>query len=167
MTDNVTIGKIVAPHGVRGDVRILPFTDFPDRFLNMKNVLLEDGSQLTIEKAKRHKQFILLKFKGIDDMDAAEKLRNLALQVKREDAVPLPEGSYYIFDIVGLSVYTEAGELLGKVTNVLETGSNDVYVVDRPDEKQALLIPALKKVVTNIDVSGGRIVVKLQEEWSE
>ena len=165
MPNSVTIGKIVAPHGVRGDVRVVPLTDFPDRFLKLKEVLLDDGQVLTVQQAKFHKQFILLKFAGFDDMEAAERLRGKKIQVCREEAVSLPEGNYYIFDIIGLKVYTVDGEYLGTVTDVLQTGSNDVYVTERPQEDKPLLIPALKKVVLNIDIKAGRMTVKLQEEW--
>lgn len=165
MFDSVTIGKIVAPHGVRGDVRVIPLTDFPDRFSKLKDVLLDDGQILTVQQAKFHKQFVLLKFSGVDDMNAAEKLRGKKIQVRREDAAVLPEGNYYIFDIIGLKVYTADDEYLGTVTDVLQTGSNDVYVTERPEEDQPLLIPALKKVVSNIDIKAGRMTVKLQEEW--
>lgn len=166
MTDAklIAIGKAVAPHGVRGDVRVIPLTDFPDRFLTMKNVKLEDGRVLGVESAKFHKQFVLLKFRGLDDRNAVENLRGKLLMVDREDLVKLPEGHYYIFDIVGLKVYDEAGACLGTVADVLATGANDVYIAEQ-EGKPPLLIPALKDVVLAIDVPGGRMTVRLQEEW--
>lgn len=162
-TELITVGKIVAPHGVRGDVRIIPLTDFPDRFYDLKTVFVEDGAQLTIEAVRQHKKFVLLKFAGYDSMDAAQTLRGKTLKIKREDVVKLPEGQYYIFDIVGLNVFTEEGVSLGSITDVLQPGSNDVYVVEQHDKKE-LLIPAIKEVVKKIDIEGKQMIVKLQEE---
>jgi 16S rRNA processing protein RimM len=162
-TDLITIGKIVAPHGVRGDIRIFPLTDFPDRFHDLKEVVVEDAGELKIESARPHKKFILLKFSGIDTMDDAKRLSGKLIKVRREDAVKLPEGQYFIFDIIGLSVFTEDGEQLGVITDVLQPGSNDVYVVEQPD-KSELLIPAIKEVVMKIDIVSKQMVVKLQEE---
>lgn len=159
----VIIGKVVAPHGVRGDVRVIPLTDFPDRFLNMKSVLVGD-QRLPIESAKFHKQFLILKFRGLDDRNSVEQLRGSLLQVQKKDAVPLEEGRYYVFDIVGMSVYTADGRLEGVITDVISTGSNDVYVVERQGGR-ALLVPALKKIVASIDVAGKRMVIQNPEEW--
>ena len=161
----ISIGKIVAPHGVRGDVRVVPLTDFPDRFQGMKQIMLEDGVSLTVENVKYHNQFILLKFQGLDDMNAVEKLRGKQIQVTRDALVKLPEGHYYTFDIVGLKVQTETGEELGVVTDVIQTGSNDVYVAEQ--DGRTTLIPALKEVVLRIDLAGGLMLVRLQEEWVE
>lgn len=166
MTDAklIAIGKAVAPHGVRGDVRVIPLTDFPDRFRTMKKVQLEDGRALDIESVKYHNQFVHLKFRGIDDRDAAQALKGKLLMVGRADLVKLPEGQYYIFDIVGLKVYDEAGAYLGTVTDVLPTGANDVYIAEREGNKP-LLIPAIKDVVKEIDIPGGKMTVRMQEEW--
>jgi 16S rRNA processing protein RimM len=166
MTDAklIAIGKAVAPHGVRGDVRVIPLTDFPDRFRTTETVQLEDGRTLDIESVKYHKQFVLLKFRGIDDRDAAQALKGKLLMVGRADLVKLPDGHYYIFDIVGLKVFDETGANLGTVTDVLATGANDVYIAEREGHKP-LLIPAIKDVVREIDVPGGRMTVRMQEEW--
>ncbi|SMC67086.1 ribosome maturation factor RimM [Sporomusa malonica] len=161
--DLITIGKIVAPHGVRGDVRIFPLTDFPDRFHDLKAVFVDDVGQLQLESARPHKKFILLKFAGIDTMDDAARLSGKLIKIGRKDAVKLPEGQYYVFDIIGLNVFTEDGEPLGVITDVLQPGSNDVYVVEQPDKRE-LLLPAIKDVVKKIDIAGKQMVVKLQEE---
>ncbi|MDR1702226.1 MAG: ribosome maturation factor RimM [Sporomusaceae bacterium] len=158
------VGKIIAPHGVRGDVRIIPLTDFPERFASLKEVYLDDAQVAVIEQVRPHQNFFLVKFKGVETMDAAETLRGKLLKVRREDLVPLPEGHYYIFDIIGLKVFTETDELLGEITDVLETGSNDVYVVEQQGKPQ-LLLPALKEVVKKIDLENKRVIVRLQEEW--
>ena len=165
MPDNdlITIGKIVAPHGVRGDVRILPLTDFPDRFDDLKAAYVDDVGQLKLESARQHKKMILLKFSGFNTMNDAERLRGKLIKIGRQDLVKLPAGQYYIFDIIGLAVVTEDGEHLGCITDVLQPGSNDVYVVEQQG-KQDLLIPAIKEVVKKIDIAGKQIIVKLQEE---
>ncbi|GMA99312.1 ribosome maturation factor RimM [Pelosinus sp. IPA-1] len=166
MMDNmIVIGKIGAPQGVRGEVRVTPLTDFPERFRELKTALLDDGTSLPIESVRYHQQFVLLKFRGMDNRNDIEHLRGKLIKVERKDLVQLPAGHYYIFDIVGLEVYTEEKEYLGKVTDVLETGSNDVYIVEQKD-KQPLLIPALKSVVLQIDIPSGKMIVKLQE-WEE
>ncbi len=160
----VAIGKIVAPHGVRGDVRVIPLTDFPERFYELKYILLENGSKIEVEDAHFHKQFVLLKFRGLNTRNDIEHLRGKLIYVKREDLVPLPEGHYYQFEIIGLEVYTGQGQYIGEVTDILSTGSNDVYVAEREGQKP-VLIPALKEVVRKIDLDGGKMIVELQEEW--
>lgn len=163
--ERVTIGKIVAPHGVRGDVRILPLTDMPNRFNRLKTVYLDDGRLLEVTAAKSHKQTIILKFAGLEDRNAVEALKGRLLQVDRADAAPLPQGHYYVFDLLGLTVEEENGLVLGKVADVLKTGANDVYVIAGDNGKE-ILIPAIKEVVRRISLEEGRMVVKLQEEWS-
>jgi 16S rRNA processing protein RimM len=165
MADNrIIIGKIVAPQGVRGEVRVMPLTDFPERYRSLKIALLDDGTTLPIESVRYHQQAVLLKFRGLNTRNDIEHLRGKLIQVERKDLVPLPDGHYYIFDLIGLEVYNEQEEYLGKVTDVLQTGSNDVYVVEQKD-KQPLLIPGLKTVVLQIDIVGKKMIVKLQEEW--
>ena len=164
--DRISIGQVVAPHGVRGDVRAQILSDFPERFLTLKTVFLEDNTKLTVESARFHKQFVLLKFRGLDTMNAVEPLKGKLIQVTREDVVVLPEGHYYFFDIIGLAVYTEDGESLGEVTDILQTGSNDVYVAEKQGQKP-LLIPALKEVVRHIDIADKKMIVKLQEEYGD
>ncbi|RJX17596.1 MAG: 16S rRNA processing protein RimM [Ammonifex sp.] len=161
----ITIGEIVAPHGYRGAVRVLPLTDFPQRFLTMATATVNNGKKketYTIERADRHKQFILLKFNEIKDLDAAERLRGAFIEVPREEVVPLPPGRYYIFDVIGLKVWSEDGTYLGELNDVFQTGANDVYSILTADGKE-ILIPALKEVVKMIDIPGGRMVVKLPE----
>lgn len=162
--DMIVIGKIIAPQGVRGEVRVMPLTDFPERFRKMKIVQLDDGTSLPIESVRYHQQFVLLKFQGLDSRNDIEYLRGKLIKIEHKDLVSLPNGHYYIFDIIGLAVYNEQEEYLGKVTDVLETGSNDVYIVEDKD-KQPLLIPGLKTVVLEIDITAKKMIVKLQEEW--
>lgn len=159
----ITIGKIVNTQGHRGEVRVMPLTDFPERFTDMKSVLVKTGDRMerrAVERTYRHKKFAVLKFAGVDDMDAALELKNSLLLVTRDELTPLPEGSYYIFDLVGLEVRTVDGRPLGAIADVIQTGANDVYVVENPGRKQ-LLIPALKQVVRQIDLAAGNMVVEL------
>lgn len=163
----IIIGKIVAPHGVRGDVRVIPLTDFPERFSKMKTVSLDSGQTYQIESTKEHKQFIILKLKGLNSRNDVESLKGHLIQIPREDAMPLPEDRFYIFDLIGLKVYDEEEKFLGVLTDVLQTGSNDVYIVEESAQAKPLLIPALKKVVLKIDLIEKIMIVKLQEEWEE
>ncbi|MDD4238663.1 MAG: ribosome maturation factor RimM [Desulfotomaculaceae bacterium] len=160
----IRIGKILKSQGHRGAVRVLPLTDFPERFQDMKRVrvkLQDSRVNYTIEEIKPHGKFLSIKFKEIIDMDAADKLKGSYIEVTREELVPLQEGSYYIFDIVGMSVFDHAGTLLGEVTDVIQTGANDVYVLETGG--RPLLIPALKQVVREIDLPGRKMLVELPE----
>lgn len=163
---DITIGKIVGTHGNKGLLKVLPLTDFPDRFLGMNSVTLElDGKQkkYTVIEASPYKRHVLLKLKEIPDMTGAEALKGALIKIRREELTPLPDGSYYIFDIVGINVYTPGGEPLGVVEDVIQTGANDVYVINT-GKPAPLLVPALKDVVREIDVRGGRMIVELPEE---
>lgn len=160
--DLFTIGQIVAPHGVRGDVRIYPDTDFPKRFLKMKYGYI-DGKKYEVESARLHKRVVLMKFVGVDDRNAAELLVKKDLQVPREDLVPLQKGQHYIYDILGSAVYDLQDHELGKLTDVLRTGSNDVYVVTADDGKETLLA-AIPDVIKSIDESDKKIIVD-PPEW--
>ena len=160
--DLFTIGQIVAPHGVRGDVRIYPDTDFPKRFLKMKYGYI-DGKKYEVESARLHKRVVLMKFVGVDDRNAAELLVKKDLQVPREDLVPLQKGQHYIYDILGSAVYDLQDHELGKLTDVLRTGSNDVYVVTADDGKETLLA-AIPDVIKSIDEGEKKIVVD-PPEW--
>ncbi len=165
----ITVGIIVNTRGHRGEVKVLPMTDFPERFAGMNSIILEMQGrfeELKIEKTYLHGKFVIIKFAGVDDMNAARNLKKGVLKVKREDLVPLPEGSYYIFDVIGLEVYTLEGRHLGKVTDVLQTGANDVYQVEGGNSKP-ILIPALKSVVKDINIAEGKMLVELPEGLEE
>ncbi|MCL6611849.1 MAG: ribosome maturation factor RimM [Peptococcaceae bacterium] len=161
---DIVIGKIVGTYGHRGMVKVFPLTDFPDRFFGMDRVTLEqDGKRrvYTVAEVRRHRKHVLIRLEEVADMTGAESLRGAVIKIGREELTPLPEGSYYIFDIVGLKVFTEEGGYVGVVEDVLQTGANDVYVVDT-GEKAPVLVPALKDVVREIDIRGGRMVVRCQ-----
>ncbi|HOV78559.1 MAG TPA: ribosome maturation factor RimM [Bacillota bacterium] len=158
----ISIGKILNTHGLHGAVRILPLTDYPERFNRMSRVDVFIGNvrrELRIEKTYPYKNYIIAKFKEITDMKTAGELKGGLLKVAREELVALPSDSFYIFEIVGLDVYESGGRRLGKVTDVLQTGANDVYVVDTGSKP--LLIPALKQVVREVDLPGRKMVVDL------
>jgi len=161
MDNLITIGKILAPHGVRGEVKVLPLTDFPDRFQQMKSVWLDiHHGLMDIEKVRFNNDIPLIKFRGIDDRDEAEKLRNGLLQVQQSELMPLPAGHYYQYQIIGLEVMDQAGLPLGRIGSIIETGANDIYVVVDPQGRE-LLLPALKQTVLTVDIAAGRMVVKL------
>jgi len=161
----ITIGKIINAHGCQGWVRILPLTDYPQRFLDMRKVTVvrdQHYDEYGIDAVKRHKQMILLKLSKIDDMNAALSLKGALLQVRRTQLVKLPADTYYIFDLLGLEVYTVEQEYLGIVKDVLQTGANDVYVVAN-EQGDTVLIPALKAVVQEINFETRQIRVDLPE----
>lgn len=163
MEQMFTIGKIVNTHGVKGEVRVLPSTDDIKRFGKLKEVQVENRTTITyeIETVRYHKNFVLLKFKGINTMDEAELLKNSLLKINRKDALPLQKDEYYQCDLYGLKVVTDTGRDLGKLTDILVTGSNDVYVV-RNDEKE-ILIPAIKQCILNVDLEAQEMLVHLLE----
>lgn len=162
----ITVGKIVNTQGNRGELRIYPLTDFPERFLDMEKILVElqgKAQYYHIEAARLYKKFVIIRFREAADMTSAEKLKGGLLKVTREELVNLPGDSYYIFDLIGLQVFNGAGDALGTLEDVIHTGANDVYVVAR-EGVPPLLVPALKSVVREIDLPGKRMVVEMPGE---
>ena len=162
---DIAIGKIVGTYGNRGMVKVFPLTDFPDRFFGMNKVVLEqEGRQkeYTVVEAERRKKHVLLKLGEIPDMTGAEGLKGALIKVDRDELTVLSKDSYYIFDIVGLKVFTADGAYAGVVEDVIQTGANDVYVVSR-SKKAPLLVPALKEVIKEIDIQTGKMVVDYEE----
>jgi 16S rRNA processing protein RimM len=155
------VGRVLGAWGIRGDVRVEPHTDAPDRFSSGSRLYL-DGAATTVVSSRPHKGGLLVRLERVDDRNAAEALKGAALAVPRTDVDPLPEGSYYHFEILGLGVWTEEGEALGEVREILATGSNDVYVVRGPAGKERL-VPALTNVVVGVDIERKRMVVRLPE----
>ena len=159
------IGQIVNTFGIKGQVKVTPFTDDIHRFDQLKKVILEKNKKVQereIEEVTYHKNMVLIKFKGIEDINMAETLRNSYLKIKREDAKELPEDTYYIADLLGLAVYTEDGEYLGKVDDIYSTKANDVYVVKDEEGKQ-ILLPGTKEVIQKVDLEKETITVHLLE----
>ena len=157
----ISIGQITTTQGISGEVRVLPLTDFPERFNKLEQVILNQNGELTswaVESARQHKQFILLKLAGMDDLNQARRFRNALIQVPESELMPLPDGQFYVFQIIGLAVYDEDGAYLGQIKEVLRTGSNDVYQIINEDNKE-LLVPALREVVKDIDLENQRVII--------
>ncbi|MCL2565286.1 MAG: ribosome maturation factor RimM [Defluviitaleaceae bacterium] len=155
------VGKIVNTHGIRGLVKVVSQSDDPDKFFKLKSVII-DGKDVEVEQASTNKQFVLLKLKGIDDMNAAEALKGKTLKVPESDALKLAEGEYFIRDIYDMEVYEENGEFLGTIDDIIFTGANDVYVVKKEGTKD-LLIPAIKSCILNVNMPEKRMTVYLLE----
>lgn len=155
---DLIVGEVGRAHGIRGEVRVRPVTDHPERLSEVGHLYLElqsgEGRLLTIERVRRHQSALLIQFAEIKTRTEAEQLSHGRLCLRREDAVPLAEGEYFWDDIVGLEAVTTTGESLGPVTEVLRTGANDVYVTARA------LIPAIPDVVLEVDCEGGRLLIE-------
>ena len=159
----VSIGKIGGTHGYKGLLKVLPLTDFPERFGLLKQVYVgqdKNAELMTVESTTAYKGYFLIKFKGIDNKEAAQELTNQYLKVEEKDIYPLPAGQYYHFQLIGLSVFDENNGYLGILNEVLETGANDVYVV-RSEQYVEILIPAIKQVISNVDLSENKMLVNL------
>ncbi len=161
----LVVGQVLRPHGVRGEVRVKIITAHPERLEQHTYFYLappdspEAVQRYAVEKLRSHKGTLLLKLGGCDDRDAAEELRGMLVQVRIEEAIPLEEGEYYYFQLIGVRVETESGEWIGQVTEVLETGANDVYVVRGP--RGEVLLPAVDNVVLKLDLELKQMVVRL------
>ena len=163
--NKVVLGQIVAPHGVRGDLRIMPLTSNVRLFTDMDYLLLPDDRRLHIVHARPHKNIILVTVKEITSVEAAEALRGQKVSVYREDMPELPEGRYYVGDLIGLPVLDEQGNRIGTFKDVLPTGSKDVYVIQPPEGKD-ILVANIPENIREIDLKNGRIIVRLPE-WDE
>lgn len=154
MEQLLQVGVISSTHGIRGEVKVFPTTDDPDRFRKLKQVILDTGREqkgLEIEGVKFFKQFVILKFKGIDNINDIEKYKGKSLYVTREHAVKLKKDEYFIADLIGMTVKEEDSAILGTVSDVLQTGANDVYVVALADGGEVLL-PAIKDCILSVDM---------------
>lgn len=165
MEDLIAIGQITSPFGIKGEVKVYPLTDFPERFKTTDSVFVckEDFCQVyRIENVRFHKNMVVLQFAECSTRQDAEALRNAYLKVERHNLVELPPGHYYVHEIIGLKVQDAAGCFLGTVRDVLRTGSNDVYVVRRP-EGEDILVPAIKEIVKEIDLDAGQMIIERRE----
>ncbi len=162
MEDLFRVGVIANTHGVQGEVKVFPTTEDPKRFDWLKEVLLNAGEEkipLKIQKVRYFKNLVIVKFKGIDNINDIEKYKGMDLYVTRENAIPLEEDEYYIADIIGSEVNTEDGKFFGVLKDVLETGANLVYVVEQ--EGKEVLLPAIPDCVKDIDTEEKKIVVHI------
>lgn len=158
----LVIGRVLAPWGVRGEVKVELLTDWPDRFALLQRIYLgKDLRPHVLERFRLHKGKAILKLGDCESREAVDGLRGQFIQIPVEEAMPLGEDEYYEYQIIGLGVWTREGEYLGQVREVLYTGANDVYVVRGEDRE--ILIPALEDVVLEVDLEGGRIIVELME----
>ena len=163
MTKYLEIGQIVNTFGIKGMVKIKPFTDDINRFDRLKKIYISNKNgkkEYQIQEIKYHKNMVLMKLEGVDTPEQADLLRQSYLLVDRADEEPLEEGVYYIVDLLGLEVYTDDNKLLGKVEDIFNTGSNDIYVVKDEMGKQ-ILLPGIPDVLKNVDLEKGRITVHL------
>ena len=160
MEQMLRVGVITSTHGVRGEVKVFPTTDDAKRFKTLKKVILDgrEPLELSIEQVKFIKNMVILKFKGYDNINDVETWRQRDLLITRDQAVELKEDEYFITDLIGLTVVNEEEVVLGRVKDVLETGANDVYVVELTGGKE-LLLPAIKDCILNVDLEGGRMKV--------
>ncbi len=165
MESLLQVGIISSTHGVRGEVKVFPTTDDSNRFKNLKEVLLDTGKEqlpMKIEQVKFFKQFVILKFEGIDNINDIEKHKGKSLYVTREHAVKLKKDEYYIADLIGICVLDESGGELGTLTDVMETGANDVYVIAMKDGRE-LLLPAIRQCILEVDIEKMKMKVHLLE----
>lgn len=165
MEDMLKVGVITSTHGVRGEVKVFPTTDDPVRFKRLKKVMLDTGKEtipLEVQGVRYFKQFVILKFKGIDNINDIEKYKKCPLLVSREDAVPLEEDEYFIADMIGMEVVTEDGEGFGTLKDVLQTGANDVYVVTNIRGEE-ILLPAIKECILKVDIKSRKMIVHLMD----
>lgn len=163
MQAKLEIGQIVNTFGIKGEIKISPFTDDIRRFDDLEDVYVRTKKETKlykVENVKYHKNMVLMKLEGINTLEQAEMLRNAFLEVDREHAVPLKEGTYFIADLIGLDVYTDEEKLLGKVEDIYNTGANDIYVVKDELGKQ-ILLPGTKEVIKRVDLEKEKIIVHL------
>lgn len=164
MEDLLQVGVITSVHGVHGEVKVYPTTNDANRFKKLKDVILDTGKKkidLKIVSVKFFKQFVILKFEGYDNPNDIEKYRQCPLLVTRENAVKLSKDEYFIADLVGIDVFDESGHI-GVMTDVIETGANDVYVI-KEDNGNELLLPAIKQCILEVDIENRKMLVHVME----
>lgn len=165
MENYFVVGNIVNTQGIKGELRVMPTVDDITRFKELSHIFVERKGNIKeyeIENVRFHKQFVLLKLKGVDDMTSAEALKGTVVKITEDMAVPCEEDEYYIRDLYDMEVVTVEGERLGVISDVIFTGANDVYAVT-PDEGKDILIPAIKECIVKVDVENNVMTVKLLE----
>ena len=165
MEKYLEIGQIVNTFGIKGQVKVNPFTDDIKKFEKLKEIYIEKKNELKlfqIEKVNYSKNMVILKLKGIETPEEAEKLRNSYIKIDRKNAKKLPEATYNIADLIGLDVYTDENKLLGKLDYIYNAGSSDIYVV-KDEQGKEILLPAIKDVLKQVDLKNGKIIVHIIE----
>lgn len=164
MEQFLQVGVISSTHGIRGEVKVFPTTDDAARFKKLKKVLLDTGKErleLEVQSVKFFKQFVILKFKGIDNINDIEKYKGKSLLVPREDAVPLGDDEYYIADLIGMEVFA-GNARFGVIKDVMETGANEVYIIDS-DKHGEVLVPAIRQCILDVDVENKKMQIRLMD----
>ena len=165
MEDLLKVGVITTTHGVRGEVKVFPTTDEAERFLELDYVLLDTGRELRkleIQNVKFFKNLAILKSKGIDNINDIEMYKGRDLWIPREEGQELEEGEYYVADLIGMNVLLEDGTVFGTLKDVMETGANDVYVIDTKDRGEVLL-PAIRECILDVNVEESTMTVHLMK----
>lgn len=165
MEQYLRVGVISSTHGLKGEVKVFPTTDDPERFRKLKKVYLDTGKDymsLKVTGIKFFKNQVILKFQEFQDINEIEKYRGKALLIDREQAVPLAENENFIVDLIDMDVYDEEEKRLGTLTDVLQTGANDVYVVET-DEGKEILLPAIPSCILDVDVEAAKMIVRIPE----
>lgn len=165
MEKYLEVGQIVNTFGIKGQVKVNPFTDDIKKFEKLKEIYIEKKNELKlfqIEKVNYSKNMVILKLKGIETPEEAEKLRNSYIKIDRKNAKKLPAGTYYIADLIGLDVYTDENKLLGKLDYIYNAGSSDIYVV-KDEQGKEILLPAITDVLKQVDLKNGKIIVHIIE----
>lgn len=163
MDDLLKVGIIVNTHGIRGEVKVFPTTDDARRYLDLKEVILDMGTErktLNIQQVRFFKNMVIVKFKEIDDINDAQNYRQMPIYVTRDQAVPLGENEYFIADLIGLSAVSDDGGELGTLADVIQTAANDIYVIKKENTPD-LLVPAIKDCIRKIDLEAGTICIHL------
>ncbi|SHJ42788.1 16S rRNA processing protein RimM [Hathewaya proteolytica DSM 3090] len=163
MKEFLVIGEICKPHGVKGEVKVFSLTDNLSRFKELESVLI-NNKEYAIESCKLQSDRVILKLEGVNSMDEAERFRNAKIMVNREHGIELDEDSYYIADLIDCKVFDENRLYIGVLEEVIETGSNDVYLV-KDDKKKEILVPAIASIVKSVDIKNEEIVILPVEEW--
>ena len=166
MEDLLRVGVIANTHGIKGEVKVFPTTDDPQRFKVLKQAIIDNGREkvdVEIQSVRFFKNMVIVKFKGIDNINDVEKYKGKDLLVTRENAVPLEEDEYYIADLIDLDVFDEDGNKLGVVYDVLQTGANDVYVVKNESTGKEVLLPGIDECILDINLEEKKILVHIME----
>ncbi|MDD4689176.1 MAG: ribosome maturation factor RimM [Eubacteriales bacterium] len=162
MINKIEIGRIVNTHGIKGEVKVTPWCDHPTVFETLKCLYDAKDNVLEIVRVRYHKNSVILTLMGVSDINTAETYKGLVVYANRGDLEQLPDGSYYIRDLIGLQVETDDGRVLGKMTDCFPTGSNDVYVVKTTDKKD-ILLPAIPQVIKEVKLDEGKMIVTLMK----
>ena len=159
--DRAVVGIVMGPHGVHGEVRVRVLSDVPHRFEPGNTLLVQDTERTIQSSSPNSRGSVLLKLEGINSPAAARELTGLELAASTDSSPALPEGEYFHYQLMGLQVRTEDGESLGRISEIIATGSNDVYVVTGPNGE--ILLPALAQVILNVDTAAGAMTVRLMD----